>query len=157
MTTLPDWVLITQAFLTPMVGAAVGVVAFMQWRTAHQKLVLDLFEKRLAIYDQVMEVHDDWQAEVIPLSRVKQATRALRKIERKAQFLFGPKVTASIQELRTAMNELAPFLRQMDDAADKEKRGEIYDAAQPTEKRIKRWREDFPRVCLPYLRLDQKR
>lgn len=144
------------ASATLLVGLMVAAIAYRQWLTAHQKLVLDLFEKRFAIYDEVMQVHDAWQSEMIPLSKVKETTRALRKIERKAMFLFGADVTASISELRSAITDLAPFLRQMD-SAEKHQRNQIYEAAQPTERRIKSWRTNFPEICLPYMRLDQKR
>lgn len=161
---LPDWVNVLAALgplvaatATLLVGIMVAAIAYRQWLTAHQKLVLDLFERRFAIFDEVMQVHDAWQAEIIPVPKVKETVRSLRKIERKALFLFGSDVPASIIELRSAINDLAPFLRQMEAATDKQQRHEIYEAAQPTEKRIKKWRADFAQVCLPYMRLDQRR
>ncbi|MER8838471.1 hypothetical protein NKH86_06875 [Mesorhizobium sp. M0913] len=52
MTNLPLWAQILQALLTPVIALAVGFIAYRQWRTAHSRLVLDLFEKRLAVYEQ---------------------------------------------------------------------------------------------------------
>lgn len=50
---LPIWVQYLQALLTPTIALVVGFIAYQQWRTAHSKIVLDLFEKRLAVYQKV--------------------------------------------------------------------------------------------------------
>jgi hypothetical protein len=34
----------------------VAVVAFLQWRTAHQKVVLDLFDRRIAMIDELRRI-----------------------------------------------------------------------------------------------------
>jgi hypothetical protein len=43
---LPLWVLYLQALSTPAIALLASVIGFFQWRTAHQRAVLDLFEKR---------------------------------------------------------------------------------------------------------------
>jgi hypothetical protein len=48
--TLPLELQILTALLTPVIAVAVGYVAYQQWRTAREKLVLDLFKDRLAVY-----------------------------------------------------------------------------------------------------------
>jgi len=50
---VPHWTAYMAALSTPMVAVLGIYIAFRQWKTAHEKLKLDLFEKRLAIYDQV--------------------------------------------------------------------------------------------------------
>jgi hypothetical protein len=39
-----------------LLGAGIGllgaVIAFFQWRTAHQKVVLDLFDRRFGIFEE---------------------------------------------------------------------------------------------------------
>jgi hypothetical protein len=47
------WLQYLTALLTPLV-AALGIwIAFNQWKTARMKLKLDLFDKRLAVYEVV--------------------------------------------------------------------------------------------------------
>jgi hypothetical protein len=45
-----------QALLTPVVAIAVGVIAFAQWWTARNRLKLDLFDRRWAVYVAVREL-----------------------------------------------------------------------------------------------------
>ena len=40
-------------FLTVLVGAAVATVGYAQWRTANQRVVLDLHEKRTKAFGQI--------------------------------------------------------------------------------------------------------
>src|SRR4051794_17999162 len=45
---LPLWVLYSQALATPAIAILAVVLGLVQWRTAHQRAVLDLFERRIA-------------------------------------------------------------------------------------------------------------
>ena len=49
--TVPLWIQILSALLTPVIGVATIFIARQQWRTAHSKYRLYLFEKRLALYN----------------------------------------------------------------------------------------------------------
>lgn len=49
----PHWTAYLSALLTPTVAGIAGWVAYQQARTARAKLKLDLFEKRIAVYDEV--------------------------------------------------------------------------------------------------------
>ncbi|MFJ2712199.1 hypothetical protein ACIOZM_15100 [Pseudomonas sp. NPDC087346] len=50
------WPQYLTALLTPLV-AALGIwIAFNQWKTARMKLKLDLFDKRVAVYETVVRV-----------------------------------------------------------------------------------------------------
>jgi hypothetical protein len=93
---LPEWVLYLQALSTPAIAVLAAVIGFMQWRTAHQRAVLDLFEKRYELYTAVRSVI----AEVIAHGRADNKIQFdyLRAIER-APFLFGPEVTAYLDSL----------------------------------------------------------
>jgi hypothetical protein len=51
---LPLWVLYVQAlaptFVAIVAASIAGYIAFRQWRTAHDRLSFDLFERRFAVY-----------------------------------------------------------------------------------------------------------
>lgn len=46
----PSWISVMSALLTPVIAIAVGYIAWRQWRTAQNRLKLDLFDRRLAIH-----------------------------------------------------------------------------------------------------------
>ena len=50
MTCDPNWTTYLSALLVPTVTAFGAMIAWRQWRTAQNKLKLDLFERRLAVY-----------------------------------------------------------------------------------------------------------
>ncbi|MFM0298252.1 MULTISPECIES: hypothetical protein [Paraburkholderia] len=47
----PHWTAYVSAFMVPTVAVLGVAIAYRQWRTAQNKLKLDLFEKRFAVYD----------------------------------------------------------------------------------------------------------
>lgn len=51
----PHWTVYLQALLTPVIAFFAVYVAASQWSTARNKLRLDLFEKRYAVYEAAQE------------------------------------------------------------------------------------------------------
>jgi hypothetical protein len=91
-----------QALGTPAIAALAIVIGVMQWRTAHQRAVLDLFEKRFALYQELRTV----VGQVIAQGHVGMDTTIdfLRAAD-KAQFLFGPEVTAYLNSVHKLLSE----------------------------------------------------
>jgi len=54
-----DWIDILQALFTPAIAFAVGCIAFFQWWTARNRLKLDLFDRRWAVYVAVKQLIAD--------------------------------------------------------------------------------------------------
>jgi hypothetical protein len=52
----PAWVAISSALLTPLIAIIVVLIAYRQWKTAHNRLKLDLFDKRLAIHSAARDL-----------------------------------------------------------------------------------------------------
>jgi hypothetical protein len=84
--TLPYWIQILQALLAPAIAALAVVIALFQWHTAKQKVVLDLFDRRLTKYLALRDV----VAEVVTAGAANQETlfQFLRALDG-AEFLFG--------------------------------------------------------------------
>lgn len=89
----------------------VAAVAYFQWRTAQQKAVLDLFDRRQAIYEIVRKAVDTMKSSS-PAFDQKQETEFLETKER-AYFFFGDdvgdyltKLWDDILDVRTADTEL---------------------------------------------------
>jgi hypothetical protein len=45
------WTQVLSALLTPTIAVIVAIIAYLQWRTAQNRLKLDLFDRRFAVYD----------------------------------------------------------------------------------------------------------
>jgi hypothetical protein len=86
MTQLPNWVLYLQALSTPAIAVLAAVIGLMQWRTAHQRSALDLFEKRFETYQSAKAII----ADVVRHGTAPFGTAIdFLRIADKAQFLFG--------------------------------------------------------------------
>ena len=53
MSQLPTWVQYLSALGTPIIALMVAAVAFLQWRTGHQNVVLQLFERRIEMIENL--------------------------------------------------------------------------------------------------------
>ena len=56
--TNPYWTQVLSALLVPTIALFACYIAWRQWRTAQNKLKLDLFEKRFAVYDTARNLFD---------------------------------------------------------------------------------------------------
>jgi hypothetical protein len=56
MSQLPIYVQYLSAISTPIIALMVAMIAFAQWRTARQRMILDLFQRRMDLIDLVSRV-----------------------------------------------------------------------------------------------------
>jgi hypothetical protein len=56
MPQLPLCVQYLTAFSTPIIALIVAMIALAQWRTAHQRMVIDLFERRMNLIDELSRI-----------------------------------------------------------------------------------------------------
>lgn len=109
---IPYWIQILQALLTPAIAAIAGLIGIFQWRTAQQKVVLDLFDRRLAKYTALRDV----VAKVMTSGAATdedsfQFLQALDGVE----FLFGDDIEQPLKEINKAiglLTVLAPERRE---------------------------------------------
>jgi len=93
---LPMWVQIFQAMLTPVVAALALLIGFLQWRTSHQRAALDLFERRMAIFDAISCIISGIVGSGVTTAQDASAfTRARQRVD----LLFGPEVPAYLDKL----------------------------------------------------------
>jgi hypothetical protein len=97
-----------QAFATAVgvivAGFAAGI-AYFQWRTAHQRVVLDLFDRRFGVLQRV----EDAARDMVAPRNLEEAFFKFVLAEREARFLFGEDVVASLSELRGHMAAVTAF------------------------------------------------
>jgi hypothetical protein len=90
--------------LTAAIAAAVAVIAFMQWRTAKQKVVLDLFGRRIETYSALRDVVSKVRADS-NAATLKNSFKFLQALDR-AGFLFGSEVIEHLEKIDHAINEV---------------------------------------------------
>jgi hypothetical protein len=104
---IPLWldllVKLTPAFITLIVGVFGSYIAFNQYRTNHDKLRLDLFEKRLDAYEKLQE----YFACLIREARVEDRAMAiLYEARYKSLFLFGEDIIEHIDKILERAKEM---------------------------------------------------
>lgn len=87
---------ISKALLTPIIAVVTTYIAYQQWKINRQKLFLDLYDRRLKVYEEVRQI----------LGMVARDARAsyddLLKFHiavSEADFLFEPEISEYIEEI----------------------------------------------------------
>ena len=87
-----------QWIIAAITSALVLAVGFLQWRTAQQKAVLDLFDKRFKIYETVKNCVD--QVGTNPEDFGNERQKEFLKAKNKAYFFFDDEVNDYLERLR---------------------------------------------------------
>lgn len=141
------------AWTTTIISSLVLLVAFLQWRTAHQKVLLDLFDRRIALFNQIMETQRRVMREADGLAG--HDIDHLHDLRAKANFLFGSEIMDALKTWHEALIDLtvsADVIR-MGAGSRSEHQLQIAQAL----KTVRPFRETFPLIFSPYMRMDQKR
>ncbi|KQT96954.1 hypothetical protein [Rhizobium sp. Leaf453] len=95
MNLVPAWIQILQALMTPLLAIVAGYIGYRQWHTAHQKIMLDLFDRRLNVYSNVRSALTMITSEGV----TDQSLELLFEAEDKATFLFGEEIRSYLVDL----------------------------------------------------------
>lgn len=115
MNTAPVWITYLSALLTPLVALLGIVIAFRQWRTAQQKLKLDLFNRRFVVYDATMlAMSTVARRGSIRPDEVEQFAAGTRG----AKFLFNEEVEAYLERLYAHLDQVARLTVHIDKVID---------------------------------------
>jgi len=131
----PDWVTVLAALLTPVVAVFATIIALQQWRTAREKLKLDLFDRRLPVYEQTRDI----------LSR-RMALGSISSSEindfgikvRVSRWLFGSTIAEYLEEIVGRLQGLNSLELELETIADENDRK--HNIGQQRE--IKNWLDD---------------
>jgi hypothetical protein len=88
----------TIQWLTVVIAAFVAWIGFLQWLTARQKAVFDLFDKRFKVYETVKHCVD--QVVRNPGYFEGEVEKEFLKAVNEAKFLFGDDVNSYLETLR---------------------------------------------------------
>lgn len=150
---LPIWAQYLQAFLTPAIAMLALTIAYGQWRLAQQKIVLELFEKRYASFEQIRKA----VARLLVYGTAKQedVTEYLAAMD-SAQFLFGEDVRNYLKELNAAINRLHDIETAPDrpnDQAKRERETTEYVGLRAT---LLGFYDVYPKLMRTYMLMDHK-
>jgi hypothetical protein len=139
--------------ITLIVGIAVAMIALLQWITARQKVVLDLFDKRFAVYEELREVISIHMVQArIDLNDLGKYTRAASR----AQFLFGPEVVTYLEERRKDLIRAMNDHRQDRPPVPEERQKAVEDEMVARFTRLTDFFKDFDVLVAPYMKHTQK-
>lgn len=160
MSSVPLWIQVLQALLTPAIAVAVGTIAFLQWRTAHHKVVLDLFEKRIAIYDEVIASIFEYSRNDIDPALIDRddplfhhSLERLGKVQSRAQFLFGLDVVKFIEGIRADLILHHYLSRKLLDGPERE---EVRAQLEDIDDRLGDIADELAWACMPYMTMGSR-
>lgn len=87
---------VSQGLLTPLIAVLALYIAWQQWKTNHQKLIWEQYDRRLAVYEEVRKILS------LILRDADVSTDDLLKFRTsvaEADFLFGPEIPKYIDEI----------------------------------------------------------
>lgn len=132
---------------TPCIAVAVAMIARGQLETARLKLVFDLFEKRLELYERLHKATLTFQItrSNSPSDAHEEFYSELKSIKSKARFLFGREVERHITLLNIAATDISV------------KERHSVERAATAENYIASSNETLPKLFGPYLKIDSLR
>jgi hypothetical protein len=140
-----------QNFAIVLIAAIAALIAYMQWVTAHQKVVVDLFDRRRMAFELVEDA-------LRPVFREGEVSgEALNKLfaaKSECRFLFGSDVNDYLASIHKDYAWLTSFNNGVIDASPK--RSELIDEKYERLNRIIAFYTDGAPLFLEYLRLDMK-
>jgi hypothetical protein len=130
--------------LTAFIAAIVALITFLQWVTAREKVRLDLFDKRFAVYDELRSAMSRHLR-----GNTETAFPEFEKAASRARFLFGPEVQAFLEDREKDLDrEMTLLLEGRRDAAAAERAALV--------RRLTDFFRDFDQLVAPYMNHHQK-
>jgi hypothetical protein len=150
---MPLWIQYSQALATPAIALLAIVIAVLQWRTAHQKIVMDLFERRMTVYSKIRGVI----ASTISSGKLPNEKHfEFMQASDGAKFLFGSKVNGYLEEL----NSTLAYFHEADETYGQlqgQERSEAIKSRRKYFDEIQAFYKKFDPLVEPYLGMRQRR
>jgi hypothetical protein len=102
---LPYWMQMLQALAVPAIALLAAMIGYFQWRTAHNRVVIDLFDRRMRIFTDCRDVLQSIIAS--PSATTTQDGIKFLRASADADFLFGDKVVKHLERVGQAIFDLA--------------------------------------------------
>ncbi len=137
--------------LTLLVGIGVALVGYSQWRTANQRVVLDLFDRRIKVYDKI----EDVLGSIVRHGTARHEDfRAFVQAKAEARFLFGNDVSDYLEKLIKDVAFMNTYTDAVIDAAPD--RSNLLEKRMAVMIRLSEFFTVGPEIFGAYMRLDQR-
>ncbi|WSH67085.1 hypothetical protein U8Q05_12015 [Rhizobium ruizarguesonis] len=90
------WMQAGQLITTVVIGVIAAVIAWRQWRTARDKIKLDLFDRRFAVFMDVRKLVSE-----AAQARAFSDPALPNEVVARARFLFGPEIQKQVSDLHS--------------------------------------------------------
>ena len=135
------------AFVTAVVAVAAVAVAYLQWRTAHQKVALDVMVKRFEIYEKLRELVSNYlRTAAFPMEDHFAFIRA----QTEARFYFGEEVTEYLEKARRDLLA-GDFFERYGHQQNLDFNNQLL-----RNDRLAAFYKDLDEMFIPYMRIDQR-
>lgn len=149
---LPLWVEYLRALATPAIAILAVVIAVAQWRTAHQRAVLELFERRMSVFSALREAM--WPVVTNGKPNDDDLSNFL-KAKDQAQFVFGRDVDVYLERLYHTLLDLQVADYSMK-VQDEKARQAVIEKRHADFREASDFYKRFPALVSPYARMNQK-
>ncbi len=141
------------SWLVPAIAALAALIAYLQWVTAHQKIVLELFDKRLEAFRGI-------QIALAPIMIHGAATQqdffAFANAVERCRFLFGDEVHEYLADLRSKVSFISVYTDETIDRRNEAERSKLIDKKHNYLNDLSSFETNGAPLFAPYLKLDQK-
>jgi hypothetical protein len=136
--------------ITVLVAAFGAFIAYRQWRTAQDKMILDLFDRRYAVFSGTISalyvvIRDEGRSQ--NLAGLVNMAETLDK----ARFLFGPEVISFLDDLNKSMKELVGKRNYYGNARTDQERVRLSDELASEEEALSKKDVELRGVVEPYM------
>jgi hypothetical protein len=141
------------SWFTAFIALIVAGIAFLQWATARQKVLLDLFDKRFAVYEELRDVVGGY------FSSGRCSPEEISKFTRvagRAQFLFGSEVTSYLEERRLDLARVVYAQTHPPGSVPQQQRQAAEDDMVARVNRLADFYKDLDVLVVPYMSQTQK-
>jgi len=111
---------VSKGLLTPLIAVVTTYIAWQQWKTNQQKLILDRYDRRLCVYEEVRKILSiivrDAKASYDDLIQFRTAVS-------EADFLFGPEIPQYIDDIYKRAVKLQYWSGEYRDSAQEKPEG----------------------------------
>ncbi len=142
-----------QWIIAAVTAIFVAVVALLQWRTVQQKAVLDLFERRHAIYETVRKAVSTMASNSTAFDQGREI-EFMQTMER-AYFFFGDDVDGYIRQLWSDITDVRTADMELQGAPDNDTRRAILAKRRDALNRIARFHDNGLPLFARYMRFSQ--
>jgi hypothetical protein len=142
-----------QPWIIAAIAAFAAMIAYFQWRTAHQRVVLDLFDRRV----QTFELAERACGSIISSGKASmEELRQLHQAKGKARFLFGDDVNSYLEARIANCAFLLAFTNDVIREHPEQERQVLFDKQYAALTKIADFQKEASAIFAPYMRLDQK-